>query len=39
VTTAYTSKGVHDCRLLDDAWIVDDPEDLKAVTGRMLAEG
>jgi beta-phosphoglucomutase-like phosphatase (HAD superfamily) len=39
VTTAYTSKGVHECGLIDDEWIVDDPADVPAVARRMLAEG
>jgi hypothetical protein len=39
VTTVYTSKGVHECGLLDDDWIVDDPASLPIVASRMLAEG
>jgi beta-phosphoglucomutase-like phosphatase (HAD superfamily) len=39
VTTVYTSKGVHECGLLDDVWIVDDSANLAAVASRMLAEG
>jgi beta-phosphoglucomutase len=38
VTTPFTRRRIHDERLLDKRWIVDDPATLKAVVQRMVAD-
>jgi len=38
VTTPFTREAIHTSKLLDKQWIVDDPAELDAVVGRMIAE-
>jgi beta-phosphoglucomutase len=38
VTTPFTRQRIHAERLLDERWIVDDPDTLMAVVGQMIAE-
>ena len=38
VTTPFTKKAIHAGRLLDDPWIVDEPNTLQAVVQQMVAE-
>jgi beta-phosphoglucomutase len=38
VTTPFTRKAIHAERLLDNRWIVDDPDTLTGVVQRMVAE-
>lgn len=38
VTTDFTLKSVHESRLLDDRWIIDDPVNLEAVAKQLIAE-
>ena len=38
VTTDFTREAIHDSKLLDERWIVDDPKELKDVFRRMIEE-
>ena len=38
VTTPFTREGIHAGRLLEDRWIVDDPNTLPTVVQRMMTE-
>lgn len=38
VTTPFTHKSIHAGRLLDERWIVDDPDTLTTVVGNMVEE-
>ena len=38
VTTPFTRKSIHKGRLLEERWIVDDPDTLSQVVGQLIAE-
>jgi len=38
VTTPFTRKPIHQEQLLDERWVVDDPERLPKVVGQLIAE-
>lgn len=38
VTTDFTIKAIHESKLLDDRWIVDDPKKLREVFNQMIDE-
>jgi beta-phosphoglucomutase len=38
VTTPFTRKSIHKGRLLEERWIVDDPDTLPQVVGQLIAE-